>query len=74
MRLISTSSNTFIAAPIPVGSTPTDIAITPDGSRAYVTNANASTVSVISTITNTFIANIPLGNVSIAIAFTPRCI
>ncbi|MEW9204558.1 hypothetical protein [Bacillus wiedmannii] len=48
--------------------------MTPDGSRAYVTNANASTVSVISTITNTFIANIPLGNVSIAISFTPSCI
>ncbi|MEW9139278.1 YncE family protein [Bacillus wiedmannii] len=74
MRIISTSSNTVTAAPIPVGSTPTDIAITPDGSRAYVTNANASTVSVISTITNTFIANIPLGNVSIAISFTPSCI
>ncbi|PFZ86913.1 YncE family protein [Bacillus wiedmannii] len=46
--VINTSSNTVIAAPIPVGSTPTNIAITPDDSRAYVTNANASTVSVIS--------------------------
>ncbi|HEY2053845.1 MAG TPA: PKD domain-containing protein [Solirubrobacterales bacterium] len=40
------------AAPIPVGSHPDAIAITPDGSRAYVVNGGGGTVSVIDTQTN----------------------
>jgi YVTN family beta-propeller protein len=37
---------------------PTGIAITPDGTRAYVTNANGNSISVINTATNTVITTI----------------
>lgn len=45
--------------PIPVGSAPTGVAISPDGNRAYVTN-NDSSVSVIDTATNTVVDTIPI--------------
>ncbi|MEK8108202.1 hypothetical protein NKG94_30990 [Micromonospora sp. M12] len=37
------------------------MAITPDGSRAYVANANSDDVSVIDTATNTVTATVPAG-------------
>jgi YVTN family beta-propeller protein len=44
--VIDTTQNKVVAT-VPVGSLPVDIAITPDGTKAYVGNANANTVSVI---------------------------
>jgi YVTN family beta-propeller protein len=56
--------------PIPVGGDPTDIAITPDGTTAYVsTDANES-VTAIDTATNTAGTPIPLRGAD-AIAITP---
>ena len=37
------------------------MAVSPDGTRAYVTNTQRDTVSVINTATNTVIATIPVG-------------
>ncbi|WGJ13433.1 hypothetical protein QEV83_12060 [Methylocapsa sp. D3K7] len=37
------------------------IALTPDGTRAYVTNRVAKTVSVIDTATNLVTATVPVG-------------
>ena len=68
--MIDTTSNT-VAATIPVGSAPTGVAVTPDGSRVYVTNFQDNTVSVIATASNTVTATIPLGNNPFGVAVTP---
>jgi YVTN family beta-propeller protein len=54
--VISTATNTIIAT-IPVGSLPTGIAVTPDGSDVYVAIRSNSTVSVINPATNTVVAS-----------------
>ncbi|WP_323182748.1 hypothetical protein [Aldersonia sp. NBC_00410] len=48
MSVIDTATNTVTGTPIPVGDRPGIVAISPDGTRAYVTNAASNTVSVIS--------------------------
>ncbi|MEV6183330.1 YncE family protein, partial [Streptomyces sp. NPDC052015] len=57
---------------IPVGDSPVRVAITPDGSHAYVTNSASDDVSVIDTATNTVTTTIPVGDspVGVAIATT----
>ena len=45
---------------IPVESGPVDVAITPDGAFAYVTNSGSDSVSVISTASNSVVATISL--------------
>ena len=53
---------------------PTVPAMTPDGSRVYVTHHGASVVRVIDTLTNTLVANVPTGlllSELIGIAITP---
>jgi YVTN family beta-propeller protein len=47
------------------------VAITPDGTRAYVTNSSSASVSVINTATNTVIASIPVGVFPVGGAITP---
>src|SRR4029077_8815160 len=59
VSVIDTATNSVVAT-IPVGIDPVGVAITPDGTRAYVTNLFNS-VSVIDTVTNTVVATIPLG-------------
>jgi len=44
-----------------VGTNPVDIAVTPDGTNVYVTNAGGNSVSVISTATNSIAATIRVG-------------
>ena len=59
-------------ATIPVGDGPSAIAITPDGTRAYVVNSNSDSVSVIDLATNSTVgAPIPVGDGPSAIAITP---
>ena len=55
MSVIDTATNTVIGSPIPVGGSPYGVAVTPDGSKVYVTNDLSNTVSVIDTTTNTVI-------------------
>jgi YVTN family beta-propeller protein len=50
--VIDTSTNT-VTATIVVGDSPVGVAITPDGSKAYVVNGSATSISVIDTSTNT---------------------
>jgi uncharacterized repeat protein (TIGR01451 family) len=68
--VIDTSTNTVVAT-IPVGAVPQGIAITPDGTRAYVANINSNNVSVIDTSTNTVVATIPVGVNPVGVAITP---
>ena len=70
VSVIDTATNTVIAT-IPVGSTPYGVAVTPDGSKVYVTNFGSNTVSVIDGATNTVIATIPIANSPGGVAVTP---
>jgi YVTN family beta-propeller protein len=76
VSVIDTGTNTAAASTIPVGAFPAGLAITPDGSRAYVPNRFAGppgTLSVIDTSTNTVVGTpIVVGNGPSAIAITPN--
>lgn len=53
---IRLSDHTLIGSPIPVGVAPFDMVMTPSGASIFVTNEGDSTVTVISTSTDTVIA------------------
>lgn len=56
--------NTFnqsIVTKVSFGGRPTGVAVTPDGSRVYVTGQESDTVTVIDTATNTVARTIPVG-------------
>jgi YVTN family beta-propeller protein len=53
------------------GSDPVHVAITPDGTRAYVTNFGSHNVSVICTAANAVIATVKVGHNPLDIALTP---
>jgi YVTN family beta-propeller protein len=57
--------------PIKVGTAPLAIAITPNGTTAYVVNELSSTVTPIRTATNTALRPIKVGTAPLAIAITP---
>ncbi len=54
-----------------VGNHPTEVAVSPDGTRAYVTNADSKSVSVIDTATNTVVATVGVGNHPTAVTVSP---
>ena len=62
--LVDTTTHT-VTQQIAVGSNPTAVAISPDGSRVYATNYNDNTVSVIDTSTNSVVTTIPVGTLSL---------
>ncbi len=69
---IDIATNNPIGDPISVGADPVEIAISPDGHRAYVTNRNSHSVSVIDTAANTSIGDpIAVGSGPYGIAVTP---
>jgi YVTN family beta-propeller protein len=70
VSVIDTATNTVIAT-VSVGGGPFGVAVTPDGSKVYVTNGD-NTVSVIATATNTVIGSpIPVGREPFGVAVTP---
>jgi YVTN family beta-propeller protein len=50
--VIYTATNAVVGSPIAVGASPIGVAVAQDGTRAYVTNVNDGTVSVIDTRAN----------------------
>src|SRR5512145_74001 len=63
VSVIDTGNNT-LKATIPVGTDPLGVAISPDGSRAYVTNSNygdTGSVSVIDTAKNKVVSTVNVG-------------
>lgn len=60
-----------VVTSVPVDSNPFSVAVTPDGSRAYVANLSGSDVSVVDTATNTQIATIPTGPFTTGVAVSP---
>src|SRR6266851_4089505 len=58
--------------PFPVGfGLPVWVAITPDGTRAYVMDLGDNTASVLDTATNAVVATIPVGKAPFGVAITP---
>ena len=54
-----------------VGKRPYGIAVSPDGSKVYVTNEYSNTVSVIDTATNTVTATVPVESYPSGVAVSP---
>lgn len=70
--VLSDGTQTLLpGSPISVGSDPSEVAFTPDGQYAYVTNHTSSNVSVIDTATNAVVATIRVGSGPYGIAVTP---
>src|ERR1017187_594599 len=69
VSVIDTSSNTVVAT-VGVGSQPNGVAITPDGTRAYVANGGGD-VWVIDTSSNTVVATVGVGSQPNGVAITP---
>jgi YVTN family beta-propeller protein len=67
VSVISTATNSVLTT-VSVGSNPVDIAITADGTEAFITNANANSVSVIGTATNSVLATVPVGTNPVNVA------
>ena len=69
---ISTATDSTIGSPIPVGSTPDNIALSPDGATAYVTDYGSDSVTAFSTTNPTAAATaIPVGHQPDDVAITP---
>ena len=67
VTVIDTLTNAVLST-IPVGSSPTRVAVTQDGARVYVANTGGSSVSVIDTSTNAVVATVPLASLNAAFA------
>src|SRR6218665_1103065 len=63
--------NDTVTKTITVGSYPYEVAVTPNGSTAYVTNYNSGSVSVIDTVTGTVTKTITVGSYPVGGAVTP---
>ena len=70
VSVIDASTNTVVAN-VPVGFSPAAIAVTPDATRAYVTNLASNNVSVIDTTANSVVATIPVGIRPVAVSIAP---
>jgi YVTN family beta-propeller protein len=64
-------STAVVPVTVKVGNSPRGIAVSPDGSVAYVTNFKDNTLSVLSTATNTVTDTIAVGAGPLGIAFAP---
>ncbi len=70
MSVITTASGA-VSPRITVGKFPNQVAITPDGKRAYVTNTSDGTVSVITTATGVVSTPIAVGKLPEGVAICP---
>jgi YVTN family beta-propeller protein len=61
LSVINTQDNSIIKSGISVGSSPSDMAFSPNGERLYVNNGGEASVSVIDTFSYLVIATIPVG-------------
>ena len=70
VSVIDTATNN-VTATVTVGSSPIGVAVTPDGTKVYVTNYDSNTVSVIDTATNNVTATVPVGTSPRGVAVSP---
>lgn len=59
-----------VASTISVGNNPYGVAVSPDGTKVYTTDAGNDTVSVISVATNAVVATIPVGANPVDVVFS----
>jgi len=71
VSVIDTATDTVIGSPIPVGSVPIGVAVAPDGSKVYVANSYADTVSVIDTSKKQVTATVLVGPNPYGVAVAP---
>jgi YVTN family beta-propeller protein len=71
VTVIDTLTDTVLAT-IPVGASPTRVAVTRDGARVYVANTGGNSVSVIDTSTNAVVATVPLPSAPTEVAIQPN--
>ncbi len=70
VSVIDTARNE-ITAILEVGENPLGVAVTPDGSKVYVTNAFSDNVYVIDTATNTITDTVDVGDYPLGVAVVP---
>jgi YVTN family beta-propeller protein len=70
VSVINTATNTVMAT-IPVGSYPTGVSVSPDGTKVYVVNDWSNDVSVINTATNTVMASVAVGSSPFGVSVSP---
>jgi YVTN family beta-propeller protein len=68
---VITTATGAVSPPITVGTFPNQVAITPDGKRAYVTNTGDNTVSVITTATGAVSPPITVGKLPEGVVICP---
>lgn len=67
----SAASADTVVGTVTVGSAPNGVAVTPDGTHAYVANNNGGSVSVIDTATNAVVRAVSVGMGPYGVAVTP---
>ena len=74
ISVVNTATNTVSATISVPGSpsSPTGLALTPDGAYIYVACQGTNSVSVISTATKAVVASIPVGTTPVQLAITPN--
>ena len=70
VSVVDTATNT-ITATIAVGPSPYGVAVTPDGTKVYVTNSDDDTISIIDTATNVVTATVSVGCNPLGVAISP---
>jgi YVTN family beta-propeller protein len=73
VSVVDVATDSVVGVPIPVGAGPSNVIVTSDGSRVYVSNTNASpgTVSAIDVASRTVVSTITVGASPEGIAATP---
>jgi YVTN family beta-propeller protein len=61
VTVINTKTGAVVGSPIVVGSAPTGVLASADGSKVFVTNRTSGTVSVIRTLDNTVVGSVRVG-------------
>ena len=69
--VLAPSSSVAGSAEIPVGDMPVQVAVSPNGSRAYVTNFGSDSVSVIAVGSNQVVATVKVGALPQGVAVSP---
>jgi outer membrane autotransporter protein len=71
VAVINTGTNTVVTT-ITAGNSPAGVAVSPDATRLYVTNAGSGDVSVIDTATNTVVTTVGVGSLPVGAAVSPN--
>ena len=74
VKVFRREATPHLAATIPVGNLPHGIWPSGDGSRMYVAFENGGAAAAIDTITNTVIADIPIGQTTQALVYIPNAV